>query len=85
LLELVWVKSANSTGSWPTYHFKRCSYYLISGGVKKSYWFVDDHFTGIFEPQDVLLWPARPGSFKVKVVDDKGLVDEVLLEVQMVQ
>lgn len=58
---------------------------VFDADVKQSYWFVDDHFVGVSKPQDVLLWSARPGDFKVKVVDDKGLVDEVLLSVQMVQ
>ena len=35
-------------------------------------WFVDDAFVGQSEPGGTLFWPARPGRFVLRAVDDVG-------------
>jgi penicillin-binding protein 1C len=35
-------------------------------------WFVDDAYVGQSEPGGTLFWPARPGKFVLRAVDDAG-------------
>jgi len=41
-------------------------------GAATVYWFVDDHFVGQARPNEAYMWPAKPGQFEVKAVDDLG-------------
>jgi len=38
----------------------------------KLHWYVDDSFLGSFQGRKEVYWKARPGKFKVRVVDDLG-------------
>lgn len=48
-------------------------------------WFVDDGFVGQSAPGEPLFWPARPGQFIVRAVDDLGRARTQTLRVDLVQ
>jgi penicillin-binding protein 1C len=42
---------------------------VSDGGRRRLFWFVDDAYVG---EGATILWPAKPGQFVVRVVDDQG-------------
>lgn len=50
--------------------------------VKKLYWFVDESFIGTSKPGKALFWPAKPGQYLVRVIDDQGRGDGRSLHVE---
>lgn len=45
------------------------------------YWFVDQEYVGSAPARDPVFWKARPGSFRVRVVDEAGAADQMDLRV----
>ena len=48
---------------------------VSDGDVKKLYWFIDERFIGTSKPGKTLFWPAKPGQYLVRVIDDQGRGD----------
>ncbi len=49
------------------------------------YWFVDESFVGSSGSRETFYWEARPGTFMVRVVDERGRSDAREVVVTMVQ
>jgi penicillin-binding protein 1C len=49
------------------------------------FWFIDKAHVGTVPPMETLFWTPRPGTFTVRVVDDKGRTDSRLLNVTVVE
>ncbi len=58
---------------------------VSDGDIQKLFWFVNEEFIGSASPSETLLWPARPGEFVLKVIDDKGRADSMPLRVGVAQ
>ncbi len=57
---------------------------IAEADVKILYWFVNETFVGQSKRDQTLFWPAKPGKFAVRVVDDQGRADAQDLLVQVV-
>lgn len=56
------------------------------GAVAALYWFVDDAYVGTTRPGTALGWtPRQPGSFDVRVLDDRGRSDRRALRVELLR
>ncbi len=51
--------------------------------AKTLFWFLDGHFVGRSKPGTPLFWQAKPGNYRVRVVDDLGRADGVTLRVAL--
>lgn len=54
----------------------------VDADVKKIYWFLNEVFLGESQPEKAYLWPAKPGKYIVRVVDDHGRSDAIDLIVK---
>ncbi|MCE9598514.1 MAG: penicillin-binding protein 1C [Spirochaetia bacterium] len=45
------------------------------------FWFLDDAFLGVSKPGEPFFWKARPGNFKIRIVDSIGGSDQTELKV----
>ncbi|MBO4684253.1 MAG: penicillin-binding protein 1C, partial [Desulfovibrio sp.] len=52
-------------------------------GVKTVYWFAGSAFIGASAPEEVLLYPARPGKIALRCVDDAGRSTQHQLSVEL--
>ena len=55
------------------------------GGVRRIFWFVNDTLAGSSPVDSPFFWPAKPGNFSVRVVDDRGLSDTRDMHVTVTQ
>jgi penicillin-binding protein 1C len=55
------------------------------GDARRFYWFVDNHFVGVADAGQPLMWTPRRGAFQVQVVDDHSRAAMTALTVEMVQ
>ncbi len=51
----------------------------------KLFWFVDSKHVGRADPGETLFWKPAPGTFTIRVVDDKGRFDTRRLVVEVVE
>ena len=42
------------------------------GAQGKIYWFINQEFFGMQEKEESLLWPLKPGNFRISLVDEHG-------------
>ena len=54
---------------------------ISDAGAHRLYWFINREFLGATPPNHALFWPARPGHWVVRVVDDNGYSDAHTLDV----
>ena len=59
-------------------------YASVSADTKKVYWFLDNRFIGESAVNQPISWVAKPGKYRVRVVDDQGRVDTQDLIVEAV-
>ncbi len=45
---------------------------IVDPDVEKLHWFIDNAFIGSSGKNEVITWDARPGEYRVRVVDDTG-------------
>jgi penicillin-binding protein 1C len=57
----------------------------VDADARETYWFIDDRLVGKSRPGEALPWPARPGRYVVRAVDDRGRSDSQELRVRAVQ
>lgn len=55
---------------------------VIDADSKRSFWFVDDALVGEVATGDTLFWEAHAGEFLVRVVDEQGRSNEVMLHIE---
>lgn len=58
---------------------------IVDHDVKTIYWFINQSYIGKSAPNQPLNWIAKPGSYKLRAVDDHGLSDVVSLKVELVK
>lgn len=57
---------------------------IADSDVKTIYWFIDQTYIGKSQPNKSLLWKAKPGTFKLRAVDDFGRSDLLILKVSLI-
>ncbi len=57
---------------------------IVDGDAHELFWFIGDELVGRARRGEALFWPARPGAFQVRVVDDLGRSDERALKVERI-
>lgn len=57
---------------------------ITDADVKTLYWFINESFVGKSPRDQSLFWPAKPGTFEVRVVDEQGRSNAQDLRVQVV-
>ena len=55
------------------------------GDARRFYWFVDNHFVGVANAGQPLMWTPRSGVFQVQVVDDHSRAAMTALTVEIVR
>jgi penicillin-binding protein 1C len=58
---------------------------VTDGDAHEVYWFVDAELVGKAPRGEAFLWPARPGRFAVRAVDDRGRAGAMRVEVNVVE
>lgn len=56
---------------------------VTDAGIRHLYWFINEAFIAQTKPGEPYLWQAKPGSFVVRVVDDRGLSDARDIHIQV--
>lgn len=56
---------------------------VTDAGVASVYWFVNETFIAKTKAGESFLWPAKPGKYVVRVVDEHGLSDARDIHVQL--
>jgi penicillin-binding protein 1C len=58
---------------------------VTDADARTVYWFLDEKFLGESKSGQPFFWPAKPGSFVVRAVDDQGRADAREFRVSVVQ
>ncbi|MCP3100316.1 penicillin-binding protein 1C [Myxococcus sp. K15C18031901] len=58
---------------------------VTDADVRRVFWFVDERWVGTSSRGESLEWAARPGSYVVRAVDDRGRSDARTLRVRLVR
>jgi penicillin-binding protein 1C len=58
---------------------------VTDADAREVFWFVDAELVGTARRGEPVLWPARPGRFVVRAVDDQGRAGAARVEVAVVQ
>lgn len=56
---------------------------ITDSGVAFLYWFVDGIFLAKVAANKPYLWDAKPGTFTIRVVDERGLADKKTIRVEL--
>jgi penicillin-binding protein 1C len=57
---------------------------VTDADVRRVFWFVDEQLVGTTPRGEPLHWKARPGTYVVRAVDDRGRSDARTLRVRLV-
>ncbi len=55
---------------------------VLDGASRKAFWFIDDSFFAEVSSGETKFWSPKPGEYLVRVVDDQGRANSILVKVR---